>query len=46
MTRPNILVLMADQHRADILGCAGDTVVRTLNIDALAADGTRFYNMH
>lgn len=46
MTRPNILVLMADQHRADILGCAGDPVVRTPNIDALAAAGTRFSNMH
>ena len=40
--RPNILLLMADQHRADILGCAGDPVVATLNIDRLAAEGLRF----
>lgn len=46
MSRPNILVLMADQHRADILGCAGDPVVRTPNIDRLAAEGLRFENMH
>ena len=40
--RPNILLLMADQHRADILGCAGDPVVATPNIDRLAAEGVRF----
>jgi len=41
-SRPNILLLMADQHRADILGCAGDPVVATPNIDRLAAEGLRF----
>lgn len=40
--RPNILLLMADQHRADILGCAGDPVVCTPNIDRLAEEGVRF----
>jgi arylsulfatase len=40
--RPNILLLMADQHRADILGCAGDPVVSTPNLDRLAAEGVRF----
>lgn len=43
---PNILILMADQHRADILGCAGDPVVRTPNIDRLAAEGIRFDNAY
>src|SRR5262245_18129693 len=42
MTAPNILVVMADQHRADVLGCAGDPVVQTPNIDRLAAEGVRF----
>lgn len=42
---PNILVLMPDQHRADILGCAGDPVIRTPNIDRLAAEGTRYDNV-
>lgn len=43
--RPNILVLMPDQHRWDILGCAGDPVVRTPHIDALAAEGTFYDNV-
>lgn len=43
--RPNILVLMPDQHRWDILGCAGDPVVKTPHIDGLAAQGTVFDNV-
>jgi len=44
--RPNILYIMTDQHRADWLGCAGHPVVKTPNIDELAARGTRFTNFH
>jgi arylsulfatase len=40
--RPNILLLMSDQHRADIVGYAGDPVVHTPNIDRLAAQGVSF----
>jgi choline-sulfatase len=39
---PNILVVMADQHRADVLGCAGDDAAQTPTLDRLAAEGTRF----
>jgi arylsulfatase A-like enzyme len=39
---PNILVVMADQHRADVLGCAGDDSAQTPTLDGLAAEGTRF----
>ena len=42
MPRPNILLISGDQHNAEILGCAGNPVVRTPNIDALAADGMLF----
>lgn len=41
-SRPNILFIMADQHRFDYLGCAGANWVRTPNLDALAARGVRF----
>lgn len=44
--RPNIILIMTDQHRADHLGCYGNGIVRTPNIDRLAAGGTcfdRFY---
>lgn len=40
--RPNFLFIITDQHRADHLGCYGNSVVRTPNIDSLAARGTRF----
>ncbi|MCX2729823.1 sulfatase-like hydrolase/transferase [Saccharopolyspora sp. NFXS83] len=41
----NMLFLMTDQHRIDTIGCYGDpTAVRTPNLDALAAGGTRFDN--
>jgi choline-sulfatase len=39
---PNIVLVMSDQHRADMMGCAGDAAVLTPNLDALAARGTRF----
>jgi choline-sulfatase len=40
--RPNILFVMADQHRFDWLGCAGMDQVATPNLDRLAASGVRF----
>ena len=42
MTRPNILLLMSDQHNAKCLGCYGHESVRTPNLDRLAARGVRF----
>ena len=38
----NLLVIMSDEHQARISGCYGHPVIRTPNIDALAARGTRF----
>jgi arylsulfatase A-like enzyme len=37
--RPNVLVIQADQLRADCLGSAGNPDVRTPNLDRLAEDG-------
>jgi arylsulfatase A-like enzyme len=40
--RPNILFITLDQFRADCLSAAGHPLVRTPNLDALAAAGVRF----
>src|SRR5699024_1419482 len=45
MPRPNILFLIADDHRHDVLGSAGSPV-RTPQLDALAARGTRLARHH
>jgi arylsulfatase len=37
--RPNVLWLMADQYRGDMLGCLGHPAVKTPNLDRLAARG-------
>ena len=44
--QPNFLFIITDQHRADHLGCYGNQVVRTPNIDRIAQDGTRFENFY
>lgn len=40
--RPNFLFIITDQHRADHLGCYGNPIIRTPNIDGLARNGRRF----
>lgn len=40
--RPNFLLIMTDQQRADHLGCYGNRQVRTPNLDALAARSVLF----
>ncbi len=42
MKKPNILFLFSDEHRRDALGCYGHSLVKTPNLDRLAAAGTRF----
>lgn len=44
-TRPNLIVIVADDMRADFMGCAGHQQVKTPQLDQLAADGVRFRNM-
>ena len=38
----NVLFIISDQHKRDVTGCYGHPVVRTPNIDRLAAGGVRF----
>jgi arylsulfatase A-like enzyme len=42
--RPNIVLILADDLRFDALSCTGNPVLRTPNIDRLAARGTIFTN--
>jgi len=42
----NFLLIITDQHRADHLGCYGNRVVQTPQLDALAQAGWRAGNMH
>jgi arylsulfatase A-like enzyme len=41
-SRWNLLMITHDQQRADCLGCYGNRVIRTPNIDRLASEGVRF----
>ncbi len=43
---PNILFLMSDEHRPDVLGYAGNDVVRTPVLDDLARDAVVFNNAY
>ena len=40
--RMNIVLLYADDWRHDTLGCAGNPIVQTPHLDALAREGVRF----
>ena len=40
--RPNVVLLYTDQQRWDALGCAGNDLIHTPNLDALAAEGAVF----
>jgi len=44
--KTNILFLFADQMRCDCLGAAGNPVIKTPNLDRLAAEGVRFENAY
>ncbi len=38
----NVLFIMGDDHSAEVLGCYGNKIIRTPNLDQLALQGTRF----
>ena len=41
-SRPNVLLIMADQFRFDALGAAGNKIIHTPNLDGLAGTGVMF----
>lgn len=41
-TRPNILIVMSDEHAARAMGCSGHPEVMTPHMDRLAGEGVRF----
>ncbi|GEO07768.1 sulfatase family protein [Segetibacter aerophilus] len=43
-SRPNIILIVSDDHGREAVGCYGNKVVKTPNIDRLASEGTRFSN--
>ncbi len=44
--KPNVLFIMTDQHRHDLMTCAGRDIVPTPNIDSIAERGVRFTNAY
>lgn len=46
MSDLNVLFLFSDEHQRDALGCYGHALVKTPNLDELAARGTRFTNAY
>ena len=44
--RPNVVVILSDDMGYSDLGCYGDPVVKSPNLDRLAARGVRFTNAY
>ena len=42
--RPNVVFVLADDMRWDMMGCAGNPIIKTPHLDSLAKDGVRFEN--
>ncbi len=42
MKAANLVIIMSDEHNPKVMGCNGHPIVKTPNIDALAAAGTSF----
>ena len=42
----NFLIVISDEHRKDAMGCTGHPIVKTPNLDGLAARGTVFENAY
>jgi choline-sulfatase len=46
MKSTNLLFIMSDEHSKRVLGCYGHSMIKTPNLDRLAARGTRFTNAY
>jgi len=44
--KPNILVIMSDEHDPGVMGCYGDQIIRTPNFDRVAERGITFDNAY
>lgn len=44
--RPNIIFILTDDQQYGLMGCDGNTIVQTPNIDKLADEGILFTNAH
>lgn len=42
--RPNVVLIVSDDHGRGDLGCYGNPAIKTPNLDTLAAEGVRFNN--
>ncbi|MBT4483000.1 MAG: sulfatase [Candidatus Latescibacteria bacterium] len=42
--RPNIIFILSDDQRWDTLGCAGNPIIETPELDRLAEEGVRYSN--
>lgn len=42
--RPNVVVIVTDDQRWDAMSCVGHPLLKTSNLDRLAAEGARFAN--
>jgi len=45
-TSPNFVFILTDDHRYDMLGCTGNPIIKTPNLDRLAQEGILFTNAH
>ena len=43
--RPNVVFILTDDQRWDLMGCAGHLFLKTPNLDRIAAEGALFENM-
>lgn len=43
---PNVILFVADDHGTDALGCYGNPIIKTPNLDKLATEGVRFTNAY